>query len=138
MVDTVTMPLRAYSVFNRLDGSHMLKRDDGAFVPADPANGDYADYLARVAGGETFSVINEVAPPASRQLAPMAFRSLFTDAELLAIYTAANSSGPLAMWIGQLNCARYVDLNVDAPPALDVLVSAGLLTSARRTAILAG
>lgn len=34
------------------DGQSII-RDDGAFIPADPLNRDYADYLAWVADGNT-------------------------------------------------------------------------------------
>lgn len=126
-----------YIVVTNLDGSQVIRRSDGAFVPLDPGNGDYRTYLARVEAGEVFPTETKTAPAASRHLAPIDFRARFTQPELLAIYTAGNSSGAIAMWIGQLNVARYVDIDDDITgPALQALVDAGLLTADRRAAIL--
>jgi hypothetical protein len=35
------------------DGSTVIRTTDGAFIPVDPANRDYAEYLKWVAAGNT-------------------------------------------------------------------------------------
>lgn len=40
-----------YSLVNLIDGTTVVRREDGAFIPADPANRDYQEYLAWVAEG---------------------------------------------------------------------------------------
>ena len=42
-------PITGDSVVN----SSILRKEDGAFIPFDPANTDYQDYLAWVAEGNT-------------------------------------------------------------------------------------
>ena len=75
------------------------------------------------------------APPT--KLAPLDFMHRFTDAELTAIYTAAQSNVPVAIYIGKCTAAGYIDLlDPLTKSGLDALVSAGLLTAARETTIL--
>lgn len=62
-----------------LTQNEMIKRSDGAFIPPDPANLDYAAYLAWVAEGNTPAPY--VAPPAPPLTAtPLQFRLGLTQA----------------------------------------------------------
>jgi hypothetical protein len=125
-----------YTLLTRLDGSQAVIRSDGATIPMDPNNGDYRAYLARIEAGDTFPSQVETVP-ASRQMSPLAFRALFTADEMSAIQTAALSNADMLGWLLQMSAAQYIDLDDPLTKAgLSFLVSVGLLTSSRKTAIL--
>ena len=69
-------------------------------------------------------------------LSPRAFLARFTDAETLAIFTAAQSNVSIMIWKDKA-LAGDIDLTDPLTAAgLEALVSAGLLTEARKAAIL--
>jgi hypothetical protein len=75
-------------------------------------------------------------PASPRVIAPLEFLLRFTAAERTAIRTAAAASPELADWIDQARFAREIDLDAPTTAAgLDALVAAGLLTAARRAAV---
>ena len=79
-------------------------------------------------------------PPASdygTRVTRLAFRNRFTGAEKVALYTVAVSSIPIKIYLDDLAAATFVDLSwADTIASVGALVSAGLLTSGRATAIL--
>lgn len=78
------------------------------------------------------------APPARRVIPPLEFLQRFTAAERAAIRAAAAASPELADWIDQARFAREIELDAATTLAgLDALVAAGLLSAARRAAVLA-
>ena len=82
-----------------------------------------------------------VPPPPDTTLEPLAFMDRFTDAELEAIEAAAEPQSPTArqlrIWKARMAAARFVDLtNPRTVAGMDALVASGVITAARRDAIL--
>lgn len=80
-------------------------------------------------------------PPAnyapSMKITKLAFRERFQMSELVAILTAAATNPVLAVMQENISVATYVDLNrSDTQAGVEYLVSLGILTQARATAIL--
>ena len=78
-----------------------------------------------------------VAPPAPpKQLTSLEYLDLFTSAEQLAVATAAMENAAVKLWYDRMLAASFITLADERTEAgLDALVAAGLITSARRTAI---
>lgn len=84
-------------------------------------------------------------PVIGTEIPALAFRSLFTEAELAAVYVAAHAAmgatppdPRLQMWLDASSAATVIDLGSPLTRAgLDALVVAGLLTPERAAAILA-
>lgn len=75
--------------------------------------------------------------PAPTAISKGAFLARFTSAELLAIATAAQTVAAVNVWLITAQSADSIDLALPETTAgVDALVSAGLLTAARATAIL--
>lgn len=66
-----------------LTAAGFILRDDGAVIPADPANSDYAEYLAWVAAGGVATAAPPVAAPPARTWKTDVWRRC-TDAEVIA------------------------------------------------------
>lgn len=79
--------------------SNRYQLTDGNIILAD------ADFIAAHHPG-ALRLPNEqmLAPP--RLVTVLAFRSRFTDAEKIAIYTAAEASIPIRVWLDDLNAAQ--------------------------------
>ena len=77
-------------------------------------------------------------PVAAPKLTSLEFMSLLTATEQAAIAQAGQGNAMVFLWLLKLAGAMYVDLGDPATVAgVDALAAAGLLTSARATAILA-
>lgn len=78
-------------------------------------------------------------PPAQpRNFTSLEFLDLFTDAEQLAVVSAAMASAQVKLWYDRMLAASFVSLSDHRTSAgLQALVSAGLLTQVRRNAIVA-
>lgn len=75
---------------------------------------------------------------APRKITQYAFRSRFTGAEKIAIYTAAESSVQVRIWLDDLAAASFVDLDYPATVAgVQALEAGGLIGEGRAAAILA-
>lgn len=71
-------------------------------------------------------------PPQVRRVSRLAFRNRFTDAEKLAIYTAAESSAQIRVWLDDLAAAEFIDLDYPATVAgVQALELAGLIGAGR-------
>lgn len=76
-------------------------------------------------------------PTPSRTLTRLEFRNRFTMSEKVAIYTAANTSVEIKIWLDDLACAESVDLfDPQTQQSVEELVQAGLLTEQRKNEIL--
>lgn len=113
----------------------VIRTADGACIPADPDNYDYAAYLEWLEAGNTPDPY--VAPPAPpKQLTSLEYLDLFTSAEQLAVATAAMENAAVKLWYDRMLAASFITPADERTEAgLDALVAAGLITSARRTAI---
>lgn len=119
--------------------SEWIGGDDQVLAPKDGCvyitlADDAASVLGMTWTGSAF-----VPATTSITLEPLDFMRLFTQAERIAIRTAAAGSGQLRDWYDQLTFARRVRLDhPEIVAGLQALQGAGLLTAARVTAILAG
>ena len=121
-------------MYKLTDTSTIFRNSDNTFIPADPENRDYAEYLAWLAQG------NEAEPYAPPSPAPVTvFSTLdyfnkFTDEE----YAAART-GPMAIQRGldMLIAAQFVDVS-DSRVAeyLSAMVSAGIIDESRKAELL--
>jgi len=76
-------------------------------------------------------------PPQVRRVSRLAFRNRFTDAEKLALYTAAESSVQLRVYLDDLAAAEFVDLDYPATVAgVQALEQAGIIGAGRAAEIL--
>lgn len=97
-------------------------------------------------GGEIgWTLIAYVAPTPAPSPTPnygtrvtrLAFRNRFTAAEKTSLYTAANTSVQVRIYLDDLAAATYVDLaRADTIASIEALVAAGILTADRAAAIL--
>lgn len=104
---------------------------------------DDVQYLGRPYSAQTKTFGPLPPPPPKRVWALRDFHRLFTSAERIGISqrrTTTDATGlTLDDWYRLLEAGPEVDLrHPDLTAGLDFLVSAGLLTAARKTAILAG
>ena len=78
-----------------------------------------------------------VAPPEPpKPFTSLEYLDLFTEAEQLAVATAAMTNASAKLWYDRMLAANFITLADERTEAgLDALVAAGLITSARRTAI---
>lgn len=75
--------------------------------------------------------------PTEPAITPLQFIERFTQAEQLAIVTAAMSSAELRLWYDKLMAAQEVVFSDPRLPAgLDALVAAGLITAERKVELL--
>ena len=94
------VPARYRLVDGQVTDTHPGKSDDEvvATMSAEEAQRAAALVAARQAAS-------------SKIVTKLAFMNLLTDGELEAIYTAAQQSVPMQVWIDKLRVADYIDLN---------------------------
>lgn len=111
----------------------------------DNLGGEWIEQPEGVGLGWTLEGDTWVAPPAVEpelppvtQISKLAFRNRFTQAEKEAIYTAAESSVSVKIWLDDLNAASYVDLtDQQTIDGVNSLEAAGLIGAGRVSEILA-
>lgn len=89
--------------------------------------------------GWAFDGVNITGSSVSLKITKLAMRQRFTTAEMLGVmtYVNANPASVVAMLMGNLQVATYVDLSrSDTQAGIEYLVSVSLLTQLRATAIL--
>ncbi|WP_201829532.1 hypothetical protein [Microvirga zambiensis] len=87
----------------------------------------------------TFSPPPGPAPVVQRQFTFLEFMDLFTDQEQLTLVEASMSIPAIKLWYDKALGAQFIDL--DDPrtePGLQALVNAGLISSERKAAVMAG
>ena len=127
----------------------ILRTADNAFIPTDPGNSDYQAYQAWVAAGNAPAAAVAAANPPTLRAAD--YMARFTSAEIAAwqayiltgsttgtaIVLSAKVGGPTWAWLWTVLIGDMVSLAATATStAHAALVSAGILTQARSTAIL--
>lgn len=124
-------------MYKLTQSTNILRLSDGAFIPADPANTDYAAYQKWLAEGNTPEPADPpvpVVPP--KQFTSLEFLDLFTESEQLAIATAAMQSAQVKLWYDRTLAAMFITLADPRTEAgLTALVTAGLLTAERKAEI---
>lgn len=129
----------AYSLITGFSG---VKRDaDSAFIPDAPANLDWQVYQEWLAAGNTPTPAPT--PPTNTVISSYAYFLRFTPAETSAIQTASLAQPPttnsLTIYNYMLQAAAAGSVDLTNPTVVGghaFLVSLGLLTQARSTAIL--
>lgn len=85
-------------------------------------------------------IINEEPPPElppTTIITKLAFRNRFTQAEKIALYTAAETNIPIRVYLDDVNAATFIDLSrSDTIIGVQQLEAAGLLTQGRANEIL--
>ena len=98
------------------------------------------EYEDIIKGGEAIGrrwVDPDAVPAVSRRITKLAFRNRFTDLEKLALYTAAESSVQLRVYLDDLSAAEFVDLDCPATVAgVQALEQAGIIGAGRAAEIL--
>ena len=113
-------------------------RNDGACIPRDPGNADYAVFLAWVAAGNTPHPAEPAPDAPPRQFTSLELLDLFTAEEQLAVATAAMTIPPVKLWYDRLLAAQYVTIaDPRTEDGLLALVAGGLLTGERMAEIVA-
>ena len=114
----------------------ILRLSDNAFIPADPANTDYAAYQQWLAEGNTPGAADPAPPAPPPQFTSLQYLDLFTEAEQLAVATAAMQSAQVKLWYDRTLAANFITLADPRTEAgLTALVQAGLLTTERKAEI---
>ena len=114
----------------------VIRLSDGAWIPNDPANMDRAAFAAWLAEGNTPEPADPLPPAPPKQFTSLEFLDLFTEAEQLAIVTAANASAQVKLWYDRMLAANFITLADPRTEAgLTALVQAGLLTAERKAEI---
>ena len=87
---------------------------------------------------EEIAAIPPEPPKPPKQFTSLEFLDLFTEAEQLAVATAAMQSAQVKLWYDRTLAAMFITLADPRTEAgLDALVQAGLLTAERKEQILA-
>ena len=116
-------------------GTSIVRVADGAVIPEDPANKDYQAYLAFIAGGNT--ALPAPVPPPPTTLTINQFVNRLTPTDHGALATMAQTNAQILLWLARGAAANDVDLtSPQTAGGLELLVSVGVITSARMTAIL--
>lgn len=114
----------------------VLRLSDSACIPFDSANTDYQAYLAWLAEGNTPEPADQPPPAQPKQLTSLEFLDLFTEAEQLAVATAAMQSPQAKLWYDRTLAAMFITLADPRTEAgLAALVDAGMLTAERKAEI---
>ena len=80
------------------------------------------------------------APSLPRTLSVLAFRSRFSDGEKIAIYTAAETSAAIRVWLDDLAAAQNQTVDLDDPRIIggvNAIEYGGMLAAGRAAEILA-
>ena len=114
----------------------LVRGSDGVSIPTDAGNRDYQQFLLWQASGKTVSAF--IPPPAApRSWTPYEFYQKFTASERKALKSSTDEQ--VQEWVTDLQLFQvvYPDSS-EFKVAMDYLVTAGVLTSDREAAIIAG
>lgn len=84
--------------------------------------------------------VEEAAPSLPRTLSVLAFRSRFSDGEKIAIYTAAETSAAIRVWLDDLAAAQNQTVDLDDSRIIggvNAMEYGGMLAAGRAAEILA-
>jgi hypothetical protein len=116
-------------------GDSVLRLDDGALIPADPANADWIAYQAWLAAGNVPSPAATPINPTT--ISAAAFFARFTPAEQVAVQAASTANAQIGLGMTLGLAQGFI---IFASPLLanwmNGLVAAGALTRARANVIM--
>ena len=121
-------------MYQLTDTTAILRTIDGAYIPADLDNRDYAEYLAWLAQGNEAEPYVPPSPAPITRLSARDYLKRFTMSE----YAAARSGTIEVQYaLDNLISAQYVDLDdPDVAAGLDVMVQEGIINESRKAELL--
>ena len=123
-------------MYKQTQSTSVIRLNDNAFIPADPANADWQQYQQWLAEGNTPEPADPPQPAPPKQFTSLEFLDLFTEDEQLSLAGAAMQNPMVKLWYDRLLAASFITLDDPRTEAgLDVMVSIGLLTAERKAAI---
>lgn len=107
--------------------------EDWESIGDGPTRRAVLDWLA---AGNTPEPADPAPPAPPKQFTSLEYLDLFTESEQLAVATAAMTNATVKLWYDRMLAASFITLADPRTEAgLNALVSAGLLTAARKAAI---
>ena len=123
-------------MYKLTQSTSIVRTTDGAFIPADPTNTDYQQYLRWLSEGNEPLPADPPPPAPPKQFTSLEFLDLFTETEQIAVATAAMQSAQVKLWYDRTLAAMFITLADPRTEAgLAALVTAGLLTTERKAEI---
>ena len=123
-------------MYKLTNSTGIIRLSDNASIPADEANTDWQQYQQWIAEGNMPEPADPLPPAPPKQLTSLEFLDLFTEAEQVAVATAAMQSAQVKLWYDRTLAASFITLDDPRTEAgLLSLVVAGLLTEDRKAAI---
>lgn len=121
----------------RLDTKLPVSNSERAIVNPDPSIYGVVETATRFGLWNTETLNYDPYPKKAKPLTRFEFMSLFTDEELVSIYTAAKQSVPLEVQLKKMEAATEIFLdNPSTVSGINLMAGAGLITTERAAEIL--
>lgn len=124
-------------MYKLLASGQISRLSDNAVIPTDTRNTDFKEYQQWLAAGNIPQPADPV-PVEWPKLSARDFLALFTQEEKLAIKAATRANDEIGLWYDEMLASQFITgEDPDTGRGLMALLSGGLLTSARHSAITA-